>query len=1043
MNEPLRILHLEDNPHDALLTRDQLQAAGVPVQITHVTGREDFEDALRSGKWDLILSDYHLPKFTGLEALDLVRRSFPSTPFILMSGTIGEHAAIESLKSGATDYVLKQNRERLPSAVRRAVDEALQRSHRELAESELRQSERQYRLLFHGNPHPMWVFDLEKLNILEVNEAAVQHYGYSHDEFLAMHLSDLRIQERHRPATPVLAEEESQGVIWRHRRKDGVAMDMEVIWRPLAFRGRLAALAMATDVTSRRQAAHQNSVFSKLSHQLSSVVAQDAAAMSICEAADELFHWDDFALDLYSSALDQVVSLLNVTTVDGKRVQIPGSPQPKTANVLIRRVIARGAELVSADETGEKLGTTMIAPIRKGQEVIGVLFVQSRITGSYSERDLHVLQTLADQCSGALERIRAEEELRHSQRRFRELFENSPDAIFVEDLQGTILDVNLSACKLHGMARQQLVGKNSMVDLVPSARREKAKADLERIVNGKISWFESESLRADGKVVPVEIRVVRVEFEGEPALLFHVRDVTERQAAETALRSSETLFRSVWENSVDGMRLTDQDGTIVAVNGAFCRLVSLSQKQLEGKPFTVVYSAGSDWEKLLLDHVRNFTTGVLKPKRASGQVLHDKRSVVFEIADSFVESGGKPRLLLSLFRDITGQKKLEEQLRQSQKMEAIGQLAGGVAHDFNNILTVILGHASLLTTQKLDERARTSALSIKQASERAAGLTRQLLAFSRKQMANPRAIDLKTLVGGMSEMLARLLGEDISLKFNFSGEPAIVEADSSMMEQIILNLSVNSRDAMPRGGELTIRVDVREIDEKYASQNVDAHAGKFVCISHTDTGLGIPPENLARIYEPFFTTKELGKGTGLGLATVFGIVKQHKGWIEVKSDLGHGTTFNIFIPAASGTVSNGNEHGDTQIHRRGGSETILVVEDERDLRDLVTRVLRHGGYRVFEAVDGHGALKIWSEYKDQIGLLFTDVIMPGGLNGRELAEKIWIERPALKVIFSSGYGADTLGKDFKLDPKFNYLQKPYQPDKLLNIVRDCLDAKQA
>ena len=296
-----------------------------------------------------------------------------------------------------------------------------------------------------------------------------------------------------------------------------------------------------------------------------------------------------------------------------------------------------------------------------------------------------------------------------------------------------------------------------------------------------------------------------------------------------------------------------------------------------------------------------------------------------------------------------------------------------------------------------------------------------MLAFGRKQIAAPRPVDINQLITSMSELLGRLLGEDISL-------------------QILLNLSVNSRDAMPRGGQLAISVSVREIDDKYASQVLEARPGRFVCLKHTDTGEGIPPENLARIFEPFFTTKELGNGTGLGLATVFGIVKQHQGWIEVDSRLKHGTTFTLFFPAASPSTSQA-ETSETKFIRRGGTETILVVEDERDLRDLVCRILRHDGYRVFEAVDGPSALKIWAEYKDQINLLFTDVIMPGGLNGREIAEKIWSERPDLKVIFSSGYGADTLGKDFKLDPKFNFLQKPYEPDKLARTVRRCLDAK--
>jgi PAS domain S-box-containing protein len=1041
MNQPLRILHLEDNPADSELVRDELAHDGLVAEVTLTTNRRDFTTALENGKWDLILADFRLPDCTGLDALKLVREKFPALPFILLSGTIGELAAIESLKAGATDYVLKQNRERLPSSIRRAVAEAAERARREAAEADLRQSEKHYRLLFQGNPHPMWVFDLETLAILEVNEAAINHYGFSQQEFLGMTLADLRVSGRDRHDNNSVWDAESRVIIWRHRHKNGGAMDMEVVWTPLAFQGRLCALTMATDVTERRRAAHHNAVFGKLSHQLSAVSIPSTAAMFICEAADELFNWDDFSLDLYAVEKDQVVSLLTITTIEGQRVEIPASPQPKTANALVQRVIARGPELISADETGDKNGTTMIAPIRKGENVIGVLFIQSRLSGSYSEADLHMLQTLADQCSGALERIRAEDELRHSQRRFRELFENSPDAIFVEDLQGNVLDANRSACQLHGVDRDWLVGKNAIDELVPPERREQARERFQRFATGQISWIESEIRRVDGRMVSVEIRVVRVEFDSQPALLFHVRDITERLAGEVARRSSETLFRSVWENSVDGMRLTDENGVIVAVNEAFCLLVGLPSRQLDGKLFTVIYDGRTDWEKLLKSHRENFKSSNLAGKHTDELVLHDGRPMVFEITDYYVELGGKPRLLLSLFRDITQQKKLEEQLRQSQKMEAIGQLAGGIAHDFNNILTVILGHATLLTMQQLEPKALVSAQQIKQASERAASLTRQLLAFGRKQVASPRPIDLNQLVSGMSEMIGRLLGEDISLQINFSGEPAIVEADPGMMEQVVLNLSVNSRDAMPRGGQLGIRVSQREIDANYASQTLDARPGRFVCLSHTDTGCGIPPENLTRIFEPFFTTKELGKGTGLGLATVFGIVKQHHGWVQVESELDKGTTFHIFLPATGLPVAE-PENVETQFRQRGGAETILVVEDERDLRDFVSRELRRHGYRIFEAVDGPSALRIWDEYKNQINLVFTDVIMTGGMNGREMAEKIWLDNPKMKVIFSSGYGADMLGKDFKLDPGIQYLQKPYLPQTLAKTIRNCLDAKQ-
>ena len=1038
MSQILRILHLEDNPADALLVGDLLEHDGLAVEIRHVGNRAEFLQALPTVKWDVLISDYKLPDFTGLDALKIVREKFPLLPFILMSGTIGEQAAIESLKSGATDYVLKQNRERLPSAVRRAVAESAERLLRHETQEELKRSEKQYRLLFQGNPHPMWVFDLETQKILEANEAAVQHYGYSRDEFLTMTLADLRTGDQ--SGLPP-HDANTSGLVWRHRRKDGTTMDMEVVWSALAFHGKLAALTMATDVTVRRRAAQHNALFGKLSHQLSAATTPTEAALFICEAADELFRWDDFALDLYAAEKDEVVSLLSITTVDGKRVEIPASPQPQHANAIVRRVISRGAELISARETGEKAGTTMIAPIRKGQLVIGVLFVQGRRSHSYAEKDLATLQTLADQCGGALQRVRAEDDLRHSQRRFHDLFENSPDAIFVEDLQGKVLDVNAAACTLHGLSRAELIGKSAIDALVPPGRREFARNNLAKTISGEVKWFESESITANGRVVPVEGRVVRVEFEGQPALLFHVRDVSERHTAEMARRSSEALFRSVWENSADGMRLTDENGNIIAVNSAFCQLVGLTQEQLEGRTLTVVYATTADQAGMQLHHRQNFRAGFAEQKSEQKFTLHDGRQVVFEITDSYVESGGKPRLLLSLFRDVTLQKRLEEQLRQSQKMEAIGQLAGGVAHDFNNILTIILGHASLLAMSPLDARSLASANQIKQASERAAGLTRQLLAFGRKQIVNPRPLDLNRVVGGMTEMLGRLLGEDIALQLNFSSEPAVIEADPTMMEQILLNLAVNSRDAMPHGGRLAIRISLRELDTAYIRKSVEASPGRYICLSHTDTGDGIPPENLQRIFEPFFTTKELGKGTGLGLATVYGIVKQHKGWIEVESEMGKGTTFHIFLPASAVLAPQIEAATETQFRALGGTETVLVVEDERDLREIITRTLNRHGYRVFQAVDGNNALQIWSEYKNEIQLVFTDVIMPGGMNGRELADKLWVEKPKLKVIFSTGYGADALGRGFKLDPELNYLQKPYLPHALARIVRKSLDAK--
>jgi nitrogen-specific signal transduction histidine kinase/CheY-like chemotaxis protein len=397
--------------------------------------------------------------------------------------------------------------------------------------------------------------------------------------------------------------------------------------------------------------------------------------------------------------------------------------------------------------------------------------------------------------------------------------------------------------------------------------------------------------------------------------------------------------------------------------------------------------------------------------------------------------------LLSLFRDVTAQRRLEEQLRQSQKMEAIGQLAGGVAHDFNNILTVIHGHASLLQANNLDAMAARSAQQIGLAAERAASLTRQLLTFSRRQLIQPKRLDMNKIIGNMSDMLGRMLGEDVTLRLNYCQSPATVEADVGMMEQVLLNLAVNARDAMPRGGQLAVRIAIVEVDEAHVQRHPEARVGRFVCVSKTDTGNGIPPEFLPRIFEPFFTTKEVGKGTGLGLATVYGIVKQHQGWIEVESTVGKGSTFSIYIPYL-GAHRPEAEKPTPQITIRGGTETILLVEDEKPVRELVARVLERHGYKVLQAATGLEAVEIWRGHSKDIALLLTDLVMPENMNGRELAEKLSADRPDLKVIFSSGYSADIVGKDFRLEPELNYLQKPYQPQTLIVAVRRCLDEKQ-
>ena len=391
--------------------------------------------------------------------------------------------------------------------------------------------------------------------------------------------------------------------------------------------------------------------------------------------------------------------------------------------------------------------------------------------------------------------------------------------------------------------------------------------------------------------------------------------------------------------------------------------------------------------------------------------------------------------------DITERLKLEAQLRQSQKMESVGQLAAGVAHDFNNMLTIIQGHSgALLAKSTLPHDMLDPLQAVYFAAERAAGLTRQLLMFSRKNVVQSKLLDLREVVGNMTKMLERLLGETIKLEFLPPPELPLVEGDTGMIEQIIMNLSVNARDAMPNGGRLTIGINVESIDHDYVKSHADARVGQFVRLRVTDTGIGMDSITLHRLFEPFFTTKGIGKGTGLGLATAYGIIKQHEGWIEVNSEPGNGAAFDVYFPArGEETLVPKKQEAIAQESTPSGTETILIVEDEPVLREMACNILKDCGYRIFEASSGKEALNQWQQRAKEIDLLLTDVVMPEGISGVNLAEQLLINHPHLKIVLTSGYTANEVSQKLLAKTSARYLQKPYTHSELARTVRDCLD----
>jgi len=391
-------------------------------------------------------------------------------------------------------------------------------------------------------------------------------------------------------------------------------------------------------------------------------------------------------------------------------------------------------------------------------------------------------------------------------------------------------------------------------------------------------------------------------------------------------------------------------------------------------------------------------------------------------------------------RDITDLKRLEDQLRQAQKMEAVGRLAGGVAHDFNNLLTAILGSVELLLRELAPASPlRQDATEIKKAGERAAVLTRQLLAYSRRQVLNPEVLDLNRVVADMDRMLRRLIGEDVDLVTRLAPDLGNVRADRGQIEQVLVNLVLNARDAMPQGGKLTIETANVELDPGYVETHEGAKPGAYALLAVSDTGAGMDAETAAHLFEPFFTTKEVGKGTGLGLATAYGIVKQSDGYIMVYSEPGHGTTFKIYLPraAAPGAASPVPPAPPVKATARG-SETILVVEDEEAVRSLSRRALEASGYTVLAAADGPDAVRLLERYGGPIHLVLTDVIMPG-MNGRELAQRLVQRRPGLRVLYMSGYPGDAIVHRGALEPGMAFLQKPFMPEDLARKVREVLD----
>lgn len=624
---------------------------------------------------------------------------------------------------------------------------------------------------------------------------------------------------------------------------------------------------------------------------------------------------------------------------------------------------------------------------------------------------------------------------------FHLISENAADMIAVVDMDGRRLFNSLSYQKALGYSPEELQASSGFEQIHPDDREHVRRAAEEARHSGIGKTLEYRIQHKNGTWVALESTssVIR-NAEGEPEKLVIVnRDITERKRAEEALRRSEADFRSVVEDAPYGIYRASLTGRFLQVNPALLKLLGyeLEQELLEQDLATEVFRDNDEYRQLteFLSRSEEIRDVEVEWKKQDGTPMTVRCS-----GRRIKDENGVPAYFEVFAEDVTEKRVLEKQLRMAQKMEAIGRLSGGIAHDFNNLLGVIIGYSGVLKKALNPENALWEhALEIEKAGKRAASLTKQLLAFSRQQVLTPAVLSLNTLVSDMEKMIPRLLGEDIELSLALDPNLGEVKADGSQIEQIILNLAVNARDAMPTGGRLQIRTANVELDQTYARNHPGSKVGKYVMLAVTDTGMGMDATTLTHIFEPFFTTKELGKGTGLGLATVYGIVKQSNGYIWVDSASGKGASFQIYLPRHEGQAALEEQKVGPAEELRG-SESILLVEDAEPLRKLAQTFLQAGGFRVVSAGSGEEALRVAASFGGALDLLLTDVVMPG-MNGRVLAEQLLLRHPGTKVLYMSGYTDSFIAGHGVLEPDTHLLHKPFSEEVLIQKVREVLDGK--
>ena len=626
-----------------------------------------------------------------------------------------------------------------------------------------------------------------------------------------------------------------------------------------------------------------------------------------------------------------------------------------------------------------------------------------------------------------------------SEEKFRTLVESSVMGVYIIQ-DDRFAYVNPAMTRIFAYTQSEFLSLLSIHDVILPEDREKVRTNIRKKIEGEFESikYDFRCVKKTGETIEVEAFGSRTVFWGRPAIIGTLENITQRREAEEKLRQSEDRYRTLFDETMDVIYISTSSGKMLDINAAGVKLFGVASKDeiLNERDISTFYENPADRvrfkEYLATDgFVRDFET---KLRRKDGQIIN-----ILDSATAVRNERGEIIAYRGILRDITERRRLEEQLLQSQKLESLGQLTSGIAHDFNNVLGGIIGFSEL-ALGKIDEShpVHNYLKRIYSLAERAAKITKQLLAFARRQILTPKDLNFNELIHDLVELLLRPLGEHVEVKFLPGENLRIVHADPSQIEQVIMNLAVNAGDAMPEGGQLTIKTSNAYLDEYYSRAHPEVQPGNYVMVSVSDTGTGIDPAALPRIFEPFFTTKEIGKGTGLGLSVVHGIIRQHGGSVNVYSEVGEGTVFKLYFPALESVTRKASEETEIQQTLHVGTETVLIVEDNVDLREFMVDLLSGSGYTVIVASDGEEGMSAFKERPREISLIITDVMMPK-MSGKEMRERIDSEFPGTKFLFISGYTESAVHHGFILDEHVDFLQKPFTAFEFSDRVRKILD----